>query len=368
MSEERTHHPFSPSCLARREACPGSYRIESLCPPVEPGEAAKEGTRLHSLIADAIQAVPGLEVPEADSDIVVKCLSVLGREAAKLENSTAKVEQKLAYTMYGNTLLYGFADAVLVVPEGNAGTIIDWKTGRTEVEPADCNAQGAAYALCAMQMYGLDSVRVVFYNPVIGQDTAYTYTDEEALADWVAGIIERAEPQDAPCVPGEAQCRWCRGAQTGVCAAFQQRNMELAAIAEPLPPMYDMKDGDLAELKAKCECVKALQAAVDAELKKRCESNGTCAGWTLKERAGAKKITDVEAATARMTGEGMNMTREEIMPCVSLSVAALENAYAKRCKEQFGMAIAKGKAMFRECMGDLIEQGEPTRYLARIAE
>ena len=65
------HHPFSPSSLERRIACPGSYLLEKNLPPMPENPDAAEGTRLHA--ACATGDLTGLD-PE-QRELVEKCLA-----------------------------------------------------------------------------------------------------------------------------------------------------------------------------------------------------------------------------------------------------------------------------------------------------
>ena len=118
-------------------------------------------------------------------------------------------EVGLAYSYYGETLYTGTADVLIERPDDSA-TLIDWKTGRRAVEEASDNLQGAAYALAAMQQHGYKAVEVIFYNPVIHQVTSHTYTVDGGVevARQIVAIIEACKDPNAPCKPGEEQCRY----------------------------------------------------------------------------------------------------------------------------------------------------------------
>ena len=50
-----THARFAPSGLARLMVCPGSHGLEQGFPEDEEGEAAKEGTAAHEVMAALVQ-------------------------------------------------------------------------------------------------------------------------------------------------------------------------------------------------------------------------------------------------------------------------------------------------------------------------
>ena len=334
MSEQ--HHPFGPSSLKRRELCPGSYRLEALCKEQDGGdELAARGTKIHAAIAAYISGkdYDGKPLDAQEAAILESLVDFWEKFRATLpEGSVITAERHLEVNTFAGPLFYGTSDVVVSCPD-NTARVIDWKTGYAAVDDAADNLQGAAYALAAQLATKAETVEVVFYNPVIHQLSRHEFT-RYVLANvqrQIMDIVARAQGEDAPCVPGKAQCQYCKAAAAGVCPAFNAEHQATAALAETGTriPYTRMQDDALAAIYERCQLVAKVTAAVEAELKRRIEASGSCAGYTLKASSGGRECKDLSAL---YNAVGDVLDQPEFLSCCTVSVSALEKAYAKACK------------------------------------
>jgi len=370
MTMENKHHPFGPSSLRRRELCPGSYRMEEGLPEVESDVAAR-GTRLHGAIAEMIS---GVSVNDTDEDtditsddmaLVTDMFDYFASELRQFgEAKTIATEQRLSYKLYGEELYFGSSDVVLVAHD--MATIIDWKTGFREVAPAEDNLQGAAYALAAMQTYGVGLVKVAFYNPVIHQISEHAYTDATGIAQSILGIIETAKAADAPCRPGEEQCRYCKAAAAGCCPAYMAEHEQAVATAtaEPRVIITRLNDEQLVDLYERCRLVGRLADNVERELKGRCELSGSICGWGIKTTSGGREAVDINQMFNALKDF---LGPDEFLQCCKLSVSQLEKKYAKARKETGAFKTEKdARTHFAELVGELIRDAPERKSLVQV--
>jgi hypothetical protein len=185
----RVHHPYSPSTLQAREACP------CWTPSGGTNEAAEAGTLQH----DA--AEKGLDDPrlsDAQAAAVAQCKAFCDDLASKFPGATVLNEQYLPVDdeviwandppplrsrskFLGTTA--GFMDWGLVTADGLHGELVDYKMGQHAVEEASNNLQGVSYALGLFKKYPtLRDVTVTFLLPYRDEVDQHTFDMTNALA------------------------------------------------------------------------------------------------------------------------------------------------------------------------------------------
>lgn len=279
MSEERIHHPYSPSTLGNREACPCYEGQQS----ATPHERTTAGTRAHNVVEtgeddnklgddDAIAAAECLDFvnqrrqlmeddraryiaeragkvftaaeanispPEIlelkeiylpiDDKVFTESRTV---EAGHEENTETGVVTKRIFrqeTRRFEATTAGYVDRVLIDHTRKYAEMLDWKFGLWPVDGAATNPQGIAYVLGLFKMYPtLERVRVFFKQPhlALTSEAEFTRAQIPELYLRIQTIVARAMAARAaddfatatPTVPG---CNFC--ANIGRCpkvAAF----------------------------------------------------------------------------------------------------------------------------------------------------
>lgn len=230
------HALKSPSGADTWMLCPGSVRA-SLGMPDSSSKEADEGTTAHWLAAHCLKhTLPpdlflGDVCPETGlviDDEMVKHIPDYIAEIKEIPGALL-VEQRLD--------LRGWIPPTELDPEGGFGTgdavilrddaveIRDLKYGKGKRVRAKDNRQLRIYALGALRLaeslgYEPKTVTVGIHQPRIEdpdpEASEYRYTVGELLAfgEEVRVAAAATEPVDAPLVPGEEQCRWCRAKAT----------------------------------------------------------------------------------------------------------------------------------------------------------
>ena len=166
----------SASAMSRIFNCPASFRLNAAEMP-ETSEVAQEGTMLHrymELLFKKPEAVTDEEKNELLSlieDITPEQEAALGfcsNEIDRLRKDcpcdmVLKTEERL-WAKSG--LFSGRADAIILEVQEERATVVDYKFGRGEVEPAERNYQLAAMAVLVADNFDfVKSVRAMIIQP-----------------------------------------------------------------------------------------------------------------------------------------------------------------------------------------------------------
>lgn len=207
------HFICGPSSLKRRELCPGSARMERDLPE-KASEAADIGTKQHAAAADLLLGkVPDFRGLTDEQRLAVEwCVEYV--KGLQWPGSRLLIETKLDLAWMHPEIGGGTADVILLEDYARA-IVIDFKFGRTPVDSPGCNLQLACYAAGVAKEYDVRDVKVCILNPELNVHGV------EDLAAGIAcrcvDIAARAMHPDAPCIPSEDACRYCKA--SGQCSA-----------------------------------------------------------------------------------------------------------------------------------------------------
>lgn len=207
MSNERKHHEFSPSKLAYLEQC-AHYEGHDVSNP-----AAELGTRQHRALETMLDD-PTLGDEEATA--VMRCAEAVEQLRAELGGGSELKEVYLSIDDADTT--GGYADLILTAPGKSHAVVIDYKFGKHQVEDAETNLQGVAYALGVFHRFpAAERVLVVFLQPHIDYRTEHTFcrADVPALYSRVCTVVERAkaarlDPTFSKASPTFPPCLFCK--------------------------------------------------------------------------------------------------------------------------------------------------------------
>jgi hypothetical protein len=320
------HHLMGPSSLARRVACPGSLAVERLLPAPPSSAAADRGTRIHAYAATLI-GNPAAERPaEADAEEWAAALRCLEYARPLLLNpGDLYIEHRLEYRAMDEVLYFGTCDVLLVDVANGTGIIVDWKTGGNPVPEADCNWQGAGYALAAMQMFNLHRVAVVFFNPgpLCKQETSCTWSDRDVLERAVLSIHRACEPPGAQLAMSN-QCQYCAGAYWGVCPAVAGHRLAISN-GQYAQGLESLTDAELGTAYEHCQICGSAADAVKKEIIRRCQLNGECGDYYVAGRAAPTIIPD----PLRMA-EDLGLSTSDLLEVVGLGTSHAAEVLARK--------------------------------------
>jgi hypothetical protein len=283
------HALISPSALSRIIACPGSVRLSKDLPDTT-SAAAEEGTAAHalfeSLLTGARKRVPKGTDPEMARHIRDAVQWVQAKASLTMDDPQLYCEIRVNpgdALDADPELCWGTADVVLF--NDRDFWVIDLKYGFGEVKAKD-NPQLLAYAIGALHKFGDkgQALHLAILQPRTGGDIADTWDPEDHdvdnFADTLDATIELATSPDAPLVPSEDACRWCRAA--AICPALRKEALEpFQNLDEPTIPA--LGTDALADLLNRSKLLSALLSAVQDEALRRALSGQTLPGWKLVE-------------------------------------------------------------------------------------
>ena len=220
-----THHPFSPSVLARRKLCPGSYYSEIDLPEIET-EEAQEGIKAHKIMAKQGLSSPILEA-EADGaewNLRVQIDKALDfRKHLIKEASQVFTEEHLELHFNDQLLTSDIADLVAIFSDGHV-KVVDWQFGRSPLPQIAANMQLMTYAAMIFQRWReIQSVEAIIYQPRFSTTYKTVYLRDKLLdiLNAVLHIIDTAKTLPLSLAPSVEACAYCKAVT--ICPAAEAK-------------------------------------------------------------------------------------------------------------------------------------------------
>lgn len=261
-----THAPLSPSSAYRFMRCPGSVREQAKYPEKPSGPGAIDGTHTHTLLEACLVGkwvnasdFVGANFEDHEGKFIVdidrtRRVQVALDHVRSIGDAKVIAEQRVDPAfLLGRDDMSGTVD--IQVHAGDTLHVIDYKDGMNEVE-AKGNEQLELYALGVLAgfklpinvEYPFKNVTMTIIQPKMAMKggnpiTSHTMTVREVLdliPKYVVGGAAVDKP-DAPLVPGDKQCKYCRASG---CSARAQEALKMSGIAFPvtLPTDQTLRD------------------------------------------------------------------------------------------------------------------------------
>lgn len=264
----RKHHPFSPSSLQAREACP-KYQQDHEAPV---HEMAFTGTMQHDSVDSQIDDP---RLPDYRAMAVAQCIGFAEERARMYPGCTVLKEQylpidnnevvtvedtlvefntvdpdtgltSLGFRQEPRSVWYkgttaGYLDRAIVSADQKSAEIIDWKFGNNAVEDAENNLQGIGYALGLRKKFPtLRAIRVWFIMPHLDFTSEHVFLANEFddLYFRVCTVVRRAQlaranPDDfSTARPNVGSCLFC--GLIGKCPKVAETVLKLGHKYDPL--------------------------------------------------------------------------------------------------------------------------------------
>lgn len=285
MSPERIHHPFSPSSLQNREACPKFTNRQSTTnaaailgtiqhDAVERGEDDARLTDAHAMaVATCLDFVeeraaqyPGCRVIKevylpVDEDVIV--VEVLRIEQFDIHTDDGQISPGFrgvkSFQVFEGTTA-GYLDHAIVSADETQAEVIDYKFGKNAVSESKDNLQGISYMLGLKKLFPkLQRCWVRFIMPHIDEKSEHLFdlTNTDELYLRIRTVVGRAveaakNPDDFSAArPNVGTCLFC--AHVGRCPAVAKMVIQLGQKFKPLQipanvnptTIYDPADVDM---------------------------------------------------------------------------------------------------------------------------
>jgi len=323
-----THAQLSPSKRHRWALCPGSVREEAKYPDDSSGPAAIDGTHSHTLLEYCIDhglldptTQIGATFEDDDGDFVVdqgraeRVKSAIDYIRDRSMNGMFKViaeERVDPVHLLGRDDLSGTVDCQIIGDDWIE--LIDYKDGMGTVT-AEGNMQLEQYALGVLAEYKLPinvpypvkTVRMTIIQPKLALKGMQPITTWEVptqyLLDKIGTIAREAaatDAADAPLVPGDSQCKFCKA--KGSCAALAGNVMkEIGVMFQPtINPAHDvsqqsadkdpatMSDDQIRQIMEAAPLMRQLLEGVEKEALRRLQAGQSIPGLKLVNGRGSR--------------------------------------------------------------------------------
>jgi hypothetical protein len=327
-----THAQLSPSKRNRWALCPGSIREEAKYPEQDSGPAAVDGTHSHTLLEACIKAnladpltTVGRSLSDHEGEFVVLrdraerikvAIDYIAKRVAE-ERTPFFIPKVLSETRVDPAHLLGRGDLSGTVDVQiecyDTLELIDYKDGMGVVS-AEGNLQLEQYAYGVLAGYKLPvngnypfkDVRMTIIQPKLALRgmqpiTSYTVPVSYLLSNMGTIITQAAatDKPDAPLVPGESQCKFCRA--KGSCSALASNVMkEVGIMFQPVMQTLDvaqqsadkdpstMDDAQIRQIMEAAPLMRQLLEGVEKEALRRLEAGQTIAGLKLVNGRGSR--------------------------------------------------------------------------------
>lgn len=337
------HAKLSPSKRSRWALCPGSIREEAKYPDTGSGPAAADGTHSHTLLEHCIkQFVDPLSmvgqlmtdhegsfhVDKDRAERVKVAFDYIEHRKTEMILSGVRGAYILTETrvdpehLLGRSDLSGTVDVQII--GGDTIELIDYKDGMGVVS-AEGNMQLEQYAygvLAGLKLpvngdYPYKTVRMTIIQPKLALKGMKPITSHEvsvrSLLDNMGTIITQAaatDKPDAPLVPGESQCKFCRA--KGSCSALASDVMkEVGIMFQPVvtetldvaqqsadKDPAQMDDQQIRQIMEAAPLMRQLLEAVEKEALRRLKAGTPIPGLKLVNGRGSRAWALPEAEMA----------------------------------------------------------------------
>ena len=391
-----SHVTLSPSKRYQFSACPGSVREQAKFPASESGPAAADGTHSHTLLDTCIKtglwpdAFVGQTLTDHEGEFTVDksradrvkvavdyVCNVSPPGARVLAESRVEPEWLIGRKDMGGTVdIQIHADRVLELIDYKDGMIDAWISAIMQMEQYAVGVL-AGFKLPVNGAYPFDRVRLTVIQPKLamrGGDAirSKNYTTQEILAIIPALVKEAAatDAADAPLVPGESQCKYCRA--KGSCSALAGNVMkEIGVMFQPVQPVEmsvqaankdpnTMSDQQIREIMEAAPLMRQLLDGVEAEALRRFQAGQVIPGFKAVYGRGSRawNLSDEEMAERLIK---MGVPKSSVWETKLVSVAKAEKLTWEKTK-----AGEKVKAQLSERQLKTLEQEYVTKLAGKL--
>ena len=326
MSDERLGLP-SGSSAARYAVCPGSFLLEQQVPEGESSVAADSGNRIHSHLAGEVAQLDDDEAAlaalcsEQERALMVSTFGLSARPKALREHRLWSFSERM------DKVWSAKPDVVYLV--ANHALVIDYKTGRSDVEGASGNLQLRSLAALMLESFGVTGATVAVIQPMSGQPTVshYECDDLHRAAIEMRELMLRVQVPGQPRHPTASGCRYCK-AKT-ICP-------EALAVALS-PPLADastdisaaglasiMSGERLGTFLDQSIVAEQIIAACRVEARRRLDQGELVTGWGFGASGVSENIIRPEVVASRFLAGGG--TQEQFMATVEITKKSLKAA------------------------------------------
>ena len=317
-----THANLSPSKRHRWGSCPGSIREEAKYPEDRSGPAAIDGTHTHTMLEFCLsgpwepEELVGQTMQDNDGKFLIDddraervriAVDYVKQRVVEQPGCKVIAEQRVnPKRLIARNDMSGTVD--IQIHGTDVLEIVDYKDGMGAVQ-AEGNAQLELYAVGALadvgEPYPWKRVRMTIIQPKMALRGQPAITSHEVDISEILAIVDRlviegaaVDAPDAPLVPGESQCKFCKA--KGSCAALASNVMkEIGIMFQPVMSLdvaqqsadkdpSTMDDGQILSIMEAAPLMRQLLEGVENEALRRLQSGQAITGLKLVNGRGSR--------------------------------------------------------------------------------
>lgn len=358
--DERAGLP-SGSGWRRYELCPGSYQLGQQAKALGqeahalPTSENVRGTRIHAWLAGSKIELSDSEQISADF-LAERALEQVNRIFGPTTTTGQIIEKRLWLLVDGRRVASGRADRVIW--SGKTALVQDFKTGFSEPDPAEINAQLKILAvLAALELTQVETVYVQIISGPYGV-TEKCYSIPE-LADAYRDILVTLKKINAPhalFAPSDEACRYCPA--INICQAVKDLSGPITRLSYSSLPEGGARAAKLLDE------VSLLQNYLDEirgfYSRRLSEAPDAVPGYSMEAGAPKRAVTDWKLARQKLEEF---LDKEQLDALANYSIPKIENLLAKK----MGLKGTKLKNALQDILGDLLELKYPEPSLKRVS-
>lgn len=314
------HHALGASSAHRWMHCPGS--VAATAGIEEPDSPyAEEGTRAHEEAARCLTSEPPELLYQWDFDDITAIGDYVDR--CRTLPGTHHVETKLSLAPW---IPGGYGTCDFAAMHDTTLTIRDLKFGKGKMVYAKDNEQLMLYALGALKafdfLYDIKDIVMEIDQPRRDHVDSHSMS-VEALLHWanteVSAAAAKAMQKNAPRIPGDKQCTWCK--VKGTCPELADKVIEAVTVN------FDTADClTLSEMADFIDIARAWCSALEARMMDELLTGKAVPGWKLVDGRSTRYWRDEEDAKVLLVGQ---LGEAAYAPAKLLSAAQAETAIGK---------------------------------------
>lgn len=323
MSDERHGLP-SASSAHRYALCPGSFLLEqSVQEPDTAGADAQIGNRIHGYLAGE-----GIALNEEEAKLAINCRLQeveLAKAVFPFQDRLQRMREKRLWEYDADFSRSWSGKPDVVYHDGTRALVIDYKTGRGEVQHATGNVQLRALAVLVNVAYGpFDEVTVAIIQPLAGKPTTCTYGAEDLVraSTEMTRLMDDIRKPGQPRNPSADACKYCKAKE--VCPEAQAEVSNLPTLVPRDGLEIVMTPEQIAEFLAKAPLAEAVIESVRGKARRMLEAGHAIPGWKLKPGSIRETITQPETVFGRFVEAGG--TQAQFVGAISITKTKLKEA------------------------------------------
>jgi hypothetical protein len=364
MTDQRRNLP-SASSWPRYELCAGSWQLEQEAKRLnqeahKSSKAAERGSLIHAWLA-GLPDEKGNKIKLMESEQkTADFLQERAQDQIEIIFGGAQVEtlieKRLWLKVDGRLALSGQFDKVIY--SGDTALILDFKSGHSEPDPAEQNAQ--LKVLAVLVVLHLPQVTTVIAQIISGPygvtEARYSIQELAHAYNEILDTLQAIHAESAPFHPSPEACRYCPAAL--ICQALKDTILPVARLQYSELPLEPER---VSKLLDEVTVIKSHLSEIEKFYFQRLTLDPTfrIPGYALVPGVTRREVTDWHRARKRLEEF---IDEKDLAAAETYSIGDIEKALGRKLK----LKAKEAKVKLNEILAGLIEEKQNAPSLRRV--